>query len=633
MAQRELQTQKWSERAGTARRELRFPRRMSFGQLPIGQLIGQMTMAEKIGQMTQASNESISPSEVADFSIGSVLSGGNGNPTPNTPSVWAEMVASVAEGASGSRLGIPLIYGVDAVHGHSNVKGATVFPHNIGLGAVGDPELVERIGRATALEMMATGVRWAFAPTVAVPQDIRWGRTYEGYGRDPELVATLGSALIRGLQASGDVGLEGRVLACAKHFVGDGATSWGTVPGLQWIDWWDGWGDTWQIDQGDARISESELRAKHLLPYRAAVDAGVMSVMASYNSWNGEKLHGHRTLLTDVLKGELGFTGFVVSDWMGIDQLAKSYEESVVAAINAGIDMVMVPEDWRRFTAVMTQATSTGGIPIERVDDAVRRILTAKSAIGLGSDVIEAPPLSVVGSGRHRELAAEAVRRTAVLLKNDRTLPLSPNSSSMWVTGSGAHDIGLQCGGWTVGWQGAPGPITEGNTLLDGLGAVMGDRVRYLANGQVPSDERAAVAIVCIAESPYAEGPGDCARPTASAKDRDMFNKVREKADRVILVIYSGRPLVIPEMIAQADAVVAAWLPGSEAAVLGELLCGLWPFEAKTPQPWPRQPENPDDDQNLIYPMGHGIRLPARSGTSLVSDPEPAGPGLEAARS
>jgi len=605
---------------------------MSSHPLPIEKLIGEMTMAEKIGQMTQVSNDSISPAEVADYSIGSILSGGNGNPAPNRPDVWADMVGSFVEAASGSRLGIPLIYGIDAVHGHSNVRGATIFPHNIGLGAARDSQLVERIGRATATEMMATGVRWAFAPTVAVPQDIRWGRTYEGYGRDPELVGRLGSALINGLQAPGIGEPEGGVLACAKHFVGDGATSWGTAPKLQWTDWWDGWGDTWQIDQGDARISEAELRAKHLVPYQAAVGAGVMSVMASYNSWNGEKLHGHRALLTEVLKGELGFPGFVVSDWMGIDQIAPSYEESVIAAINAGIDMVMVPEDWARFVEAITQATSAGQIPIERVDDAVRRILTAKSAIGLGSETMEGPSLSVVGSAEHRELAAEAVRRTAVLLKNDQTLPLSPDSHSVWVAGVAADDIGLQCGGWTVGWQGGTGPITEGNTLLDGLKTVLGCRVRYSANGQIPSDEPVSVAVVCIAEPPYAEGPGDSACPTATEEDRDIFDRARERADRVVLVIYSGRPLVIPEMLAQADAVIAAWLPGSEAAALGELLCGLWPFDATTPQPWPRDREGIESSQNPIYELGHGMQLrPGRPSQEVVA--EPSGTTDEKARS
>ena len=293
---------------------------MIFNEGTIDNLIAEMTVAEKIGQMTQVSNDSISPAEVADYSIGSVLSGGNGNPAPNTPSAWKDMVGSFVQPAAGTRLGIPLLYGVDAVHGHSNVGGATIFPHNIGLGAAGDDDLVRRIGRATAMEMQATGVRWTFAPTLAVPQDIRWGRTYEGYGRDPALVSRLGAALVEGLQGPNQT--DSTVLACAKHFVGDGATSWGTVRRNEAPRWWDGWGENWKIDQGDAQISEAELRSVHLPPYAAAIDAGVMTVMASYNSWNGVKLHGHRGLLTDVLKGELGFEGFVVSDWMGVDQVA-----------------------------------------------------------------------------------------------------------------------------------------------------------------------------------------------------------------------------------------------------------------------------------------------------------------------
>ena len=344
----------------------------------IERLLLEMTVPEMIGQMTQVSNECISPGEVADHFIGSVLSGGNGNPSPNTPQVWFDMVAGFSQAARETRLEVPLVYGVDAVHGHGNVRGATVFPHNIGLGAAGDVDLVERIGRATAKELRATGVRWAFAPTVAVPRDVRWGRTYEGYGSDPHLVASLGAAAIRGLHGGDAEHLD--VLACAKHYVGDGATMWGTAPRLDFVDWWDGWGEGWQIDQGDTRISESDLRSIDLTPYVAAIAAGVMTVMASYSSWNGVKLHAHSHLLTDVLKGELGFGGFVVSDWMGIDQIGPDYGESVVTAINAGIDMVMVPEDYHRFIRAMTAAVTDGRISRARLEDAVRRILRAKAA-------------------------------------------------------------------------------------------------------------------------------------------------------------------------------------------------------------------------------------------------------------
>lgn len=565
-------------------------------------VLAEMTLAEKIGQMTQVSNESISPTEVADHFIGSVLSGGNGNPTPNTPEAWADMVGSFVEAAHGTRLSLPLIYGVDAVHGHSSVRGATVFPHNIGLGAAADPELVERIGEATREEMLATGIRWAFAPTIAVPHDIRWGRTYEGFGRDPELVSTLGAASIAGLQGSTPGRLE--VLACAKHFVADGATSWGTAPRLDFIDWWDGWGEVWQIDQGDARISEPDLRSIHLRPYRAAIDAGVATVMASYSSWNGVKVHGHRRLLTDVLKGELEFDGFVVSDWMGLDQLDASYETSVVTALNAGIDMVMVPDEFRRFIDTVTSAVASGQIPMDRIDDAVRRILRTKQAAGLFDGTAEAPSLAVVGSRDHRELAAEAVRRSAVLLKNDGALPLS--SESIGVAGAAADDIGLQCGGWTVGWQGGTGSTTPGTTLLDGLRSLGHPHIAFEASGHFP--DRVDLGIVCIAEAPYAEGPGDSACPTATEADRAAFARTRAIADRLVLVIYSGRPLVIGDLIEQSDAVVAAWLPGTEAGALAEVLEGHRPFEGRTSQPWPRARADLEDPGTPpLFPTGHGL--------------------------
>ncbi len=571
-------------------------------------ILAEMTLAEKIGQMTQASNEAITPEEVTQLHIGSVLSGGNGNPTPNTPQVWVDMVSAFARAALETRLGIPLIYGIDAVHGHGNVHGATIFPHNIGLGAAGDPELVQRIGMATRTEMLATGIHWAFAPTIAVPHDIRWGRTYEGFGRDPELVAEIGAAAIRGLQGNAPDRLE--VLACAKHFVGDGATTWGTAPRFDWVDWWDGWGDTWQIDQGDARISEGELRATHLAPYRAAVDAGVATVMASYNSWNGDRLHGNRYMLTDVLKGELGFDGFVISDWMGVDQLDSSYERGVVDSINAGIDMVMVPNEFRRFIDVMVDAVTSGAIPMERIDDAVRRILGAKHAVGLFEQDRELPPLDVIGCAEHRAIAAEAARRSAVLLKNSGALPLAASEGPLLVSGAAADDIGLPCGGWTVGWQGGTGRTTSGSTLLDGLRSVLGSDVLFDPAGDFNTEPHAKVGVACIAEPPYAEGPGDSATISARDEDRAVFDRMRERCDSLVLVVYSGRPLAISDLIERADAVVAAWLPGSEAGALGALLAGIYDFQGATPQPWPQSIEHLDDQSaSPLYPKGHGLML------------------------
>ncbi len=578
---------------------------MTPDQQSIEQLISDMTLAEKVGQMTQVEKNSITPAEVADFAIGSVLSGGGGNPPSNDPASWADMVDSFLEPARDTRLGIPVLYGVDAVHGHSNVRGATIFPHNIGLGAAGDEDLVRRIGMATAQEMAATGVRWTFAPTVAVPCDIRWGRTYEGYSRDPDVVAQLGAALVAGLQAQHPDAVP--VLACLKHFVGDGGTTWDSVTPPPWVDWWKDWGPEWRIDQGDLRVSEDLLRSVHLLPYVAGIAAGAPTVMASYSSWNGEKLHSHRHLLTDVLKGELGFDGFVVSDWMALDQIDPRYDSCVTAALNAGIDMVMVPFDFRRFIDATQRAVRDGRIPMRRIDDAVRRILTVKAGLGPDGKGPERPPLSVVGSSDHRTLSAMAARRSAVLLANNGTLPLQPVPQRLELAGSAADDIGLQCGGWTVEWQGASGQITAGTTLREAFEAAL-PGVSYSSTGSFPDADRAPIGVVCLAEDPYAEGLGDRAVPTVRQEDRVVFERMRARCDRLVLVIYSGRPVVVPDLIDRADAVVAAWLPGTEATELPGLLLGSFCFEGRLPQPWPRSAADLDTpDQQPLYRFGHGL--------------------------
>ncbi len=351
------------------------------------------------------------------------------------------------------------------------------------------------------------------------------------------------------------------------------------------------------------------MRSIHLAPYRAAVDAGVWTVMASYSSWNGAKLHGHQYLLTDVLKEELGFRGFVVSDWMGIDQLAPDYEDCVVAAVNAGVDMVMVPDEYRRFIDAMARATASGRISMARVDDAVRRILRAKTAAGLFARDGEAPSLGVVGSAEHRALAGEAVRRSAVMLKNDSALPIGGTVRTVDVAGRAADDVGLQCGGWTVGWQGGSGSTTPGSTLLEGLRSSAPADVRFDAAGHFGGLDPADVGIVCIAEPPYAEGPGDTAIPAPSAEDRAVFARMRDRVDTLILVIYSGRPLVMSDLIARADAVVAAWLPGTEGAALADPLVGAHPFRAHTPQPWPRSSGDLGDlGAEPLHEVGGGLR-------------------------
>ncbi len=561
-----------------------------------------MTLAEKIGQMTQVSVESITPAEIADLGIGSILSGGDGNPDPNTPERWSEIVSEVTEASTQSRTGVPIVYGVDAVHGHSNVRGATIFPHNIGLGAARDVDLAREIARATAAEMRATGIRWAFAPAVSLPLDIRWGRTYEGFGQDPDLVAALANAQIEGFQGSGP-GID--VLACAKHFVADGATEWGTASKAEWVGWWDGWGDAWQMDQGDSVISAEEMFDVHLLPYRDAVKAGVGTVMASYSSWNGQKMHGNAELLTNTLKLDFGFNGFVISDWMGVDQLDPDYEKAVIMAINAGVDMVMVPDDYKRFISAMKSATQSGAIPLARVDEAVTRILRIKDQ--LRTHDTQAPDLRVVGSKTHQDIARRAVAQSAVLLTSRGGLPVPPEEPVV-VAGVAADDIGLQCGGWSVGWQGNFGASTPGQTLLEGLLQSHDSKVTYSPDGT--GIEPTGVGIVCLAEPPYAEGPGDKAVPSLTDEDLAVFERVRSACEKVVLVIYSGRPLVMDGLLDRADSVIAAWLPGTEAGALSDLVLGRKPFKGKTPQPWPASAEGlGSGNEPALFPVGHGLTL------------------------
>ena len=460
-------------------------------------LLAAMTLPEKVAQMTQAEKNSVEPGDVAKYGLGSVLSGGGGNPEPNTPEAWLEMVEGFQQAALQSRLKIPLLYGVDAVHGHNNLVGATIFPHNIGLGATRDPELLRRVGRVTALETSAVGVRWDFAPAVSIPQDIRWGRSFEGYAQDTALVSELATAFVEGLQ--GDLSDPTAVLACVKHYVADGATTWGTSQRVDRaalqidqtlananVD--EGFlkliaEGAWRLDQGGSDIDETTLRHVHLPPYRAAIKAGALSVMASYSSWDGLKRHAHRYLLTDVLKGELGFEGFIVTDWEGVDQIAPDFYESVVRAVNAGIDMVMVPFRYKRFMDTLLRAVGQGDVPLARIDDAVSRILYVKARLGLFEAPSAAPDPAKVGSAEHRAVAREAARKSLVLLKNGGVLPFAKDRPLL-VAGRAADDIGYQCGGWTVSWMGGPGPITTGTTLLEGMRAAAPQAdIRYRADG------------------------------------------------------------------------------------------------------------------------------------------------------
>ncbi|MGH7446991.1 MAG: glycoside hydrolase family 3 protein, partial [Longimicrobiales bacterium] len=449
-------------------------------QARVESLLSQMTLAEKIGQMTQPEVASIEPSEVTALHIGSVLSGGNSDPDAgNSMEAWTDMYDRYQRAALETRLGIPILYGVDAVHGHSNVLGAVIFPHNIGLGATRNADLVHRIAEATATEMLATGIHWTFSPALSVPRDERWGRTYEGFSEDPELVAELGAAAVLGYQR-GDLSHPLAVLATAKHYLGDG----GTLPGTATF------GDSTGLDQGDMRLSEAEMRRIHLYPYPAAVDAGVGSIMPSYSSWNGRKMSGSEYLLTDVLKGELGFEGFLISDYNAIQQLHPDFKTAIALSINAGMDMAMVPDAYREYIHHLTELVEEGMVPHSRIDDAVRRILRVKAAMGLLEDdeshLADRSLQASFGSDPHRRLARDAVRQSLVLLKNERgTLPLSKNAR-IHVAGRAADDIGIQSGGWTIHWQGEAGDVTTGGTtILDGIRNAVGSggRITYSMDG------------------------------------------------------------------------------------------------------------------------------------------------------
>lgn len=578
----------------------------------IDSLLEQMTLAEKIGQMTQVEKNSITSAEVKDYTIGSVLSGGGGNPEPNNPQSWAGMVRSFAEAALKTRLGIPLIYGADAVHGHNNVKGTVIFPHNIGLGATRNPDLVERIAQATARECLATGVHWNFAPAVSVPQDIRWGRTYEGYSENTELVSELASAYVRGLQG---VDLDGMwVLPSVKHYVGDGATAWGSSQRHPWLadSNWQAGTEKYRIDQGDTQLDEDILRSRHLAPYVDAIHEGVLNIMVSFSSWNGDKMHGNKYLLTDVLKDELGFEGFLVSDWQAIDQLDEDFYSCVVKSINAGLDMVMIPFDYKRFIATLTQAVNNGDVSQERIDDAVHRILYAKLKLGLfEKPLADESWLELVGSETHRELAREAVRQSLVLLKNDdETLPLN-KTQSIIIAGTAADDIGLACGGWSIDWQGGKGAITEGDTLLDGIKTLATVSVEYESQGDFST--KADIGIVVISEDSYAEGMGDRKNLTLEDSQKSLVQKTRQSCDKLVLLIYSGRPLIITEIVESCDAIVAAWLPGTQANAIADVLFGEFSFSGKLSYSWPRNMTQVPlsqlnaNDEKPLWEYGYGL--------------------------
>jgi beta-glucosidase len=564
--------------------------------------------------MTLIEKNSIEPKDVAEHYIGAVLSGGGGYPLRNTAKGWADMVDEFQEYALQTRLGIPILYGVDAVHGHNNVEGAVIFPHNIGMGATRDADLLRRVGEVTAVEMAATGIHWNYAPCVTVPQDIRWGRTYEGYSEDTELVSLLGSAYLQGLQGD-DLANPLTALATPKHFVGDGGTTWGSST------------SGYQIDQGVSEVDEATLRAIHLPPYVEAIKSGAMSIMVSFSSWGGMKMHAQKYMISDVLKGELGFEGFVVSDWAGIDQISSNYYEAVVTSINAGVDMNMVPYNDDLFIRTLTSAVEKGDVPTERIDDAVRRILRVKFELGLFEHPFSDPALlEQVGSEAHRELAQETVSKSLVLLKNDHNaLPIVKDTSLIFVAGEAADNIGIQCGGWTIEWQGQAGKITEGTTILEAIKETVSPDAQVEYNRFAKFDHvedangnpaTAKVGIVVVGESPYAEGLGDNNDLSLSEPEIATIDRLRERCDKLVIILLSGRPIIITEQLALADAFVAAWLPGTEGQGVADVLFGDVPFTGKLSYTWPRTMDQiPFDFDNLpeqgcaapLFPIGYGL--------------------------
>ncbi|HLO17105.1 MAG TPA: glycoside hydrolase family 3 N-terminal domain-containing protein [Anaerolineales bacterium] len=589
----------------------------------VADLLRRMTLDEKIGQMTQVEKNSIKPGDITKYYIGSVLSGGGGSPKENTPQAWYAMVEGFQKEALETRLQIPIIYGVDAIHGHGNLLNATIFPQNIGLGAANDPELVEKIGRVTAEEMLATGIPWNFAPVVAVVQDVRWGRTYEGYGEDTKLVTSLGTAYIKGLQTlieedhrAPDQSIF--VLATPKHFIGDGATIWGSSRT-----------NDYKLDQGNMQAPEEVVRKLFLPPYQSAIDAGAMNIMASFSSWKGTKMHAQQYLLTKVLKDELGFNGFIVSDWQGMDQIyPDDYYTSIVTSVNAGVDMNMLPYDYIKFIDTMQDAINNGDIPESRVDEAVRRILRVKFALGLFEHPMpDKKYQGTVRSREHLELARQAVRESLVLLKNENdVLPLSKDTPVIFIAGEGANDIGMQSGGWTLEWLGKPGNDNEGTTVLSGIRAAAGSgtRVEYNSDGDFSEFKDsegktliADVGIVVIAEQPYSEGVGDSADISLTEAESKLITEMKKQSKAVVVILISGRPRVITEQLPLADAWVAAWLPGTEGAGIADVLFGDYPFTGKLSYSWPRSNEqlpinlnNSADKTGCaapLFPFGYGL--------------------------
>ena len=583
-------------------------------------LLAKMTLDEKIGQMTQPEQGPVlnNPGDMQKYFIGSVLSGGDSDPSDgNSVQAWTNLYDRVQTEALKTRLAIPILYGIDAVHGHSNVLNAVIFPHNIALGCTRDPALVEKIGRITAEEVRATGIQWTFGPCVTVPQDIRWGRTYEGFSEDPSLVATLGEAAVRGLQGT-DLSNPLSILACAKHYVGDGGTSASTAPrpGMPPTAAARLW-----LDQGDTKLDEAALRRIHLPGYIAAIRAGVGSIMPSYSTWNGVRCSASKRLLTEILKQELGFEGFLISDYNAINQIdPRDYKGSIEISINAGMDMAMVPTGYRDFFNNLKALVTEGRVPMSRIDDAVTRILRVKFALGLmdknRSPLADRKLHKTFGSPEHRAVAREAVRKSMVLLKNDnRVLPISKKIARIHLAGKSADDIGNQCGGWTIRWQGQSGDVTPGGTtILQAVKAAVPAETRVTYSPDGSGAEGASVGIVVIGERPYAEGVGDRSDLSLGQEDITAIANVKNAGIPVVVILISGRPMIITDVLPQADAFLAAFLPGTEGQGIADVLFGDYRPTGKLSFSWPKSMDQlplniniPKDKYDPLFPYGYGL--------------------------
>ncbi|TDT51978.1 glycoside hydrolase family 3 N-terminal domain-containing protein [Fonticella tunisiensis] len=595
-------------------------------------LLSRMTLEEKIGQMMQGEigtgNGNVKPQDVIDYSIGSVLSGGGADPvTGNDMQSWYDTVTALVEASTHNRLGIPLIYGVDAVHGHSNVIGATIFPHNIGLGAIGMGDLnaatdiVKRIGAATAEEMRVTNIPWTFAPCLANPQNPSWGRTYEGFGEDLDLVAALGTAYVKGLQGDtiDELKNPNKAAATVKHYLGEGYTDNG-------------------INQGNvSTMTKEEVAQKLIKPYADAIAEGVRTIMPSYNSIQGVKMHASKYLLTDVLKGQLGFDGFIITDYYAIQQITRDeagnpvsgLKDQLRVAINAGNDMLMQPENWKTCISLIKQlveediANPGTGIPMSRIDDAVSRILRVKFQLGLFENPITPNPANnpevaaKLGSPEHRALAREAVSKSLVLLKNDEVngkpiLSQLKDMRKIFVAGKSANDIGNQSGGWTIHWQGQSGPITKGTTILEGIQKAVSEDQTVTFSADGTGAEGHDVAIVVVGEKPYAEGNGDNLNGLGfDATDKATLERVKAAGIPTVVVLVSGRPMIVTDYIKDWAGLVAAWLPGTEGEGVSDVLFGDKDFVGRLSMKWPfyieAYPLTDANKQYVLFDKGYGL--------------------------